>query len=331
MWIVTARRPARWWNRVSRVSVTDRTFGQVRVLTGAQNGKYPGGNSLWIAGTERRAVIDPSLALVARADEFAGMADLVLLSHTHEDHTAALGLFANAQVHAHREDLVGLQGIDGLMQIYGYGGELAERTRAWVLEQFAQVPRPDAVGFEDGACFALGGSTVRVFHAPGHTRGHCVFRIEPEGVLFLGDIELSSFGPYYGDAWSDLADFERSIELIRGLDANVWVSFHHVGVIEHRAVFLERLDRFAARITEREQAMLAFLAEPRTLPEMIAHRFVYPAHAKLPFIDAVERRTLLQHLARLQQQGRISELEPGRYVQARTSRPGSSPVCAPSR
>ena len=296
------------------MSASDHRIGRVRVLGGAQNGKYPAGNSLWVEGTERSAVIDPSLSLLERREELAGRADMVLLSHAHEDHTAGLGLFANAPVHVHHQDLVGLSGIDGLMQIYGYGGELAERTRAWVLEQFAQVPRPDAVGFEDGACFALGGSTVRVFHAPGHTRGHCVFRIEPEGVLFLGDIELSSFGPYYGDAWSDLADFERSIELIRGLDANVWVSFHHVGVIEHRAVFLERLERFAARITEREQAMLAFLAEPRTLPEMIAHRFVYPAHAKLPFIDAVERRTLEQHLARLQQQGRISELEQGRYV-----------------
>lgn len=296
------------------MSAADHRIGRVRVLGGAQNGKYPAGNSLWVEGTERSAVIDPSLSLLERREELAGRADMVLLSHAHEDHTAGLGLFANAPVHVHHQDLVGLSGIDGLMQIYGYSGELAERTRAWVLEQFAQVPRPDAVGFEDGACFALGGSTVRVFHAPGHTRGHCVFRIEPEGVLFLGDIELSSFGPYYGDAWSDLADFERSIELIRGLDANVWVSFHHVGVIEHRAVFLERLDRFAARITEREQAMLAFLAEPRTLPEMIAHRFVYPAHAKLPFIDAVERRTLEQHLARLQQQGRISEREQGRYV-----------------
>ena len=296
------------------MSAADHRIGRVCVLGGAQNGKYPAGNSLWVEGTERAAVIDPSLSLLERREELAGRADMVLLSHAHEDHTAGLGLFTNAPVHVHHQDLVGLSGIDGLMQIYGYGGELAERTRAWVLEQFAQVPRPDAVGFEDGACFELGGSTVRVFHAPGHTRGHCVFRIEPEGVLFLGDIELSSFGPYYGDAWSDLADFERSIELIRGLDANVWVSFHHVGVIEHRAVFLERLERFAARITEREQAMLAFLAEPRTLPEMIAHRFVYPAHAKLPFIDAVERRTLEQHLARLQQQGRISELEQGRYV-----------------
>ncbi len=291
----------------------DHRIGRVRVLSGVQNGKYPAGNSLWVEGTELSAVIDPSLSLPERREELQGQADLVLLSHAHEDHTAGLGLFTDAQVHVHHEDLVGLSGIDGLMQIYGYGGALAEITRVWVLEQFAQVPRPDAQGFADGAIFDLGGSTVRVFHTPGHTRGHCVFRIEPEGVLFLGDIELSSFGPYYGDAWSDLADFERSIELVRGIEANAWVSFHHVGLIDQRSVFLERLDRFAARIREREDAMLAFLAEPHTLEEMIARRFVYPAHANLPFIDAVERRTIGQHIARLQQQGRVVAVEPAAY------------------
>lgn len=294
----------------------DHRIGRVRVLTGTQNGKYPAGNSLCVDGSDLRAVIDPSLSVLERRDELAGTADLVLLSHAHEDHTAGLGLFPEARVCVHQSDLVGLSGIDGLMQIYGYGGDLATITRAWVLEQFAQVPRPDAEGFADGATFDLGGSTVRVFHTPGHTRGHCVFRVEPEGVLFLGDIELSSFGPYYGDAWSDLADFERSIERVRGIDANAWVSFHHVGLIEQRAVFLERLDRFAARICEREAAMLAFLTEPRTLGQMIARRFVYPAHASLPFIDAVERRTIEQHLARLQQQGRVVTVEPGAYLAA---------------
>jgi glyoxylase-like metal-dependent hydrolase (beta-lactamase superfamily II) len=299
------------------MSGSDQRIGRVQVLFGAQNGKYPAGNSLWVEGTDRSAVIDPSLSLLERSDALMGRADLVILSHAHEDHTASLGLFANAQVHVHHADLVGLSGIDGLMQIYGYGGELARVTRAWVLEQFAQVPRPDAQGFEDGATFDLGGSTVRVFHTPGHTRGHCVFRIEPEGVLFLGDIELSSFGPYYGDAWSDLADFERSIERVRGIDANAWVSFHHVGLIDQRRAFLERLDRFAARIREREEAMLAFLVEPRTLDEMIARRFVYPAHANLPFIDAVERRTIEQHLERMQRQGRVVAVEPAAFCATR--------------
>jgi len=176
------------------------------------------------------------------------------------------------------------------------------------------VPRPDAEGFEDGACFDLGGSTVRAFHTPGHTRGHCVFRIEPEGVLFLGDIELSSFGPYYGDAWSDLEDFERSIARVREIDAECWVSFHHVGVIEQRAEFLSRLDRFRARIEEREAAMLDFLREPRTLAAMAEKRFIYPPHAELPFIEAVELRSISQHLERFARSGRIESTDDGRWI-----------------
>ena len=54
------------------MSAGDHRIGRVRVLTGAQNGKYPAGNSLWIDGTQACAVIDPSLSLLARSDELAG-------------------------------------------------------------------------------------------------------------------------------------------------------------------------------------------------------------------------------------------------------------------
>jgi glyoxylase-like metal-dependent hydrolase (beta-lactamase superfamily II) len=294
----------------------DRTFGRVRVLAGAQNGKYPSGNSIWVSGTNATAIFDPSLAVLDRRTELAGRADLVLLSHVHEDHVAGVSLFPQARVAAHREDAAGLRSLDGLMEIYGYEGEAADATRAWVLETFHYEARPDTEGFDDGAVFDLGGVTVRAIHAPGHTRGHSVLLAEPEGVLFLGDIDLSSFGPYYGDAWSDLADFERTLEKVRDVDAKVWVSFHHVGVIESRDEFLTRLDRFTARIAQRERAILDYLAAPHTLAEMVAHRFLYPAHASMPFIDAVERRTTLQHLERMQRDARVRLLDDGRWLAA---------------
>jgi glyoxylase-like metal-dependent hydrolase (beta-lactamase superfamily II) len=291
----------------------DRTFGRVRVLAGAQNGKYPSGNSLLVSGSESTAIIDPSLAVLDRREELAGRADLVLLSHVHEDHVAGVSLFPGARVAAHREDAAGLRSLDGLMEIYGYEGDAADATRKWVLESFHYQARPDTEGFEDGAVFDLGGVSIRAIHAPGHTRGHTVLLAEPEGVLFLGDIDLSSFGPYYGDAWSDLADFERTLEKVRDIEAKVWVSFHHVGVIESRDEFLTRLGRFTGRIAARERAMLEFLATPHTLAEMIAHRFLYPAHASMPFIDAVEQRTLLQHLDRMKLDGRVELHDDGRW------------------
>jgi glyoxylase-like metal-dependent hydrolase (beta-lactamase superfamily II) len=291
------------------MSSTDRTFGRVTVLVGEKTGKYPDGNSLWIRGRDAAAVVDPSLSIARRAAEL-GRVDLVAQSHVHEDHVAGLFRFPQARVVAHRADLPGLRHVDGLLAIYGYrDAALLESLRSWVVDQFHYAPRPDAEAYEDGAVFDLGGTSLRAIHLPGHTRGHSALLVEPEGVLFLGDIDLSGFGPYYGDAWSDLEDFERSLARVRNIEARVWVSFHHAGVIEERATFLTKLDRFAGRIAERDAALLDYLAAPRTLDELVRHRFLYPAHAQLSYADAAERRTIEQHLARLEARAAIERCE----------------------
>jgi glyoxylase-like metal-dependent hydrolase (beta-lactamase superfamily II) len=253
----------------------------------------------------------------ARGGEL-GPVDLVLQSHVHEDHVAGLFRFPAAAVHAHRHDLLGLHGIEGLMTIYGYDGLAADTLREWVVSTFHYAPRPDAQPYDDGAVFDLGGAAVHAVHLPGHTRGHCALLVEPAGVLFLGDIDLTGFGPYYGDAWSNLADFERSLARVRELPARVWVSFHHAGVITERAEFLAKLDRFAGRIAERERALLDFLAAPRSLDEMVAHRFLYPPHAQLSYIDAVERRTITQHLDRFAAHGRVERCDENRWRRVAT-------------
>jgi len=285
---------------------TDRSFGAVTVLIGAKTGKYPDGNSVVVRGRDAQLLIDPSLSVAERAPEL-GCVDLVVQSHVHEDHVAGLFRFPHAAVHAHRHDVLGLHGLAGLAAIYGYDGLDAERLRDWVVGAFNYTPRPDAQPYDDAACFDLGGASVRAIHLPGHTRGHCALLAEPDGVLFLGDIDLSGFGPYYGDAWSDLGDFERSLERVRDLPARVWVSFHHAGVLTDREEFLAKLERFAGRIVQREHALLEFLAVPRSLGELVAHRFLYPPHAQMAFIDSAERRTIDQHLARLCQRGEVEQ------------------------
>jgi hypothetical protein len=140
-----------------------------------------------------------------------------------------------------------------------------------------------------------------------------VLLVEPDDALYLGDIDLSSFGPYYGDAWSSLVDFEKSLALVREIEASAWITFHHIGVIDDRATFLARLDRYAAVIRDREQRLVAFLAEPHTLAEVAAHRFVYRPGDAVAFADPVERRSMAQHIDRLRADGRVEEVEPGRF------------------
>ena len=125
-----------------------------------------------------------------------------------------------------------------------------------------------------------GGATVEAVHLPGHTRGHSGFRVDGE-VFFLSDIDLTGFGPYYGDVWSDLDDFEASLAKVRDEDADYYVTFHHKGVIEGRERVPRLLDGFTAVIAARHEAMLDFLAEPRTIDEMAEHRFIYRPHVEM--------------------------------------------------
>jgi len=283
----------------------------VSVLAGPENGAYPSGNTLLVRGAGENVVIDPSITVVERGGVPARI-DAVLNSHAHEDHMAGNGVFPTARVHLHDHDLAGARSVDGLMAVYGLPDEIRVEMERYVVEEFHFTPRPDATGFSDGHVFDLGGLTVEAVHLPGHTRGHSGFRIS-DGVFFLSDIDLTGFGPYYGDAWSDLEQFDESLRRVRDEDADWYVTFHHKGVIEGRSTFLRMIDDFAAVIDRRHEAMLGFLAEPRTIDEMADHRFVYRPHVELLFLRSVELRSARMHVDRMLRRGEVAEVEPGRY------------------
>jgi len=286
------------------------------VLAGFDRGKYPHGNSLLVAGRAETLIVDPSLTVAEAPAAELPVVARVVNSHCHEDHVAGNFRFPDVPWHLPAADLPGMQSLDGIMAIYGFDGPVDDAFRKIVVEQFHFTARPDALPFEDGTVFDLGGVTVRAVHAPGHTRGHSFFHVEPDDVLYLGDVDLSSFGPYYGDAWSSLEDFERTLALARTIDSRCYATFHHVGVLEGRAAFEERLDRFASVIADRERRLLGFLSEPRTLEEIAVHRFVYRPQDPVPFAEPVERRSMGQHVERLVRAGRVREVAPGAYRRA---------------
>jgi len=292
---------------------------RVLVLPGHDASRYPSGTSLVVEGQQASAIIDPSLAVHgAGAGGVPVLVDHVVLSHVHEDHIAGLSHFPDAAVWAPPDDLIGLRDLDGLMTMYGMpDGPMSATWRRALVEDFHYAPRPDAQPLAHGERLDLGGVTMRMEHLPGHTRGHSAVVIEAPGddtVAYVGDIDLSTFGPYYGDAWSDLEDFERSLERVRSLDAHWFVTFHHKGVVEGRAAFSAEVDRFAAVIGDRERRLLEFLTQPRTLDEIATHRFIYRPGVNLPFVDNVERRSMAMHLRRLLDAGRVVQSSPVTYV-----------------
>jgi glyoxylase-like metal-dependent hydrolase (beta-lactamase superfamily II) len=271
----------------------------VTVISGAKGGKYPDGNSTLIRGTEGIVLIDPSLTVHERGGVGVTV-DRVLISHAHEDHMSGVGAVGAAHICTHHGDLPGVQTLDGFMQVYGLPAEAEDEWRATVQRDFNMTGWPEATGFADGEVFDLGDTAVTVMHLPGHTRGHSAFIVESDGVAFIGDVDLSTFGPYYGDHWSDLADFEASLRRIRDLDAAFYVTFHHKGVVRGRDEFLRLLDAFESVIARRDDALMEMLSQPRSFAELLEQGIIYRQGSRPPvFGESVERRSIQMHLDRL--------------------------------
>jgi glyoxylase-like metal-dependent hydrolase (beta-lactamase superfamily II) len=286
----------------------------VSVLVGDANGGYPSGNSVVVRGDGESVIIDPSVTVVAKGGAPVRI-DAMITSHGHEDHLPGTGLFTDARVHVHEADRHVLENPEHMLDAYQLTGADRDEFRRSLFEEFNFAPRPDAHGFHGGHIWNLGGVDVEAVHLPGHTAGHSGFRIS-EGVFFLSDIDLTGFGPYYGDTWSSLDDFENSLIKVRDEDAEFYVTFHQKGVIEGRERFLDMLDAYHSVIERRHSNMLEFLAEPRTVAEMVAHRFVYRPHVEMSFCDSIEGKTAELHLARMLTRGEAVEVDSGRYQAA---------------
>ena len=283
-------------------------FGSVSVWLGEKSGKYPDGNQVIVQGSSERVAFDtPQVALHIGAPLLE--VDRVILGHVHEDHMVALHALPHAQVQVHEADLAAAQSWAGLSAHYGYPQPVLDELYGMVQTDFHYHPRPDATGYSDGTVWDLGGGVrIRAHHLPGHTSGHCALVVESEGLAFIGDIDLTGFGPYYGDATSSLAQFRGSLRRVAELDAKVWVTSHHRAVVSDRAQFLADLQRFAGKIDERSDKLLGYLQDgPQTLDQLVARRLLYPVGFHLPYVESAERNTIAMHLEELAAAGRVAQ------------------------
>jgi glyoxylase-like metal-dependent hydrolase (beta-lactamase superfamily II) len=277
------------------------------VLFGHEQGKYPDGNSVLVQGATGSALIDPSLS-VAHADPPLTV-DTVLLTHTHEDHAAGVAAVRWGALRVHHHDLEALRSVDGLMALYGLPHELWPQMVEFVTERFHFTGWPQAEGIADGESLDLGGVTITLLHAPGHTAGHSLYLIEGDDgvrVVVTGDIDLTGFGAYYGDAASSLDSFEQTLQMAREVVADHYVTFHHKGVVDGHAAFVAAVDAYAESFQRREDALRALLQQPRSFDDLVAEGIVYRAGTRpAVFGESVERRTIQQHLDRLIANGAV--------------------------
>lgn len=293
----------------------DRQFGRIRFVCGDNNGKYPFNHSLYLQGDRSRVIIDPACSLEKLTRLKDEGVDCVWLSHWHEDHIRYIDLFENHSLQISRRDFPPLTDINIFLDWYDI--KIPQERSNWkkiVLEVFNFRPRREANFLEDGATVDLGGLTVQVLPTPGHTPGHLSFFFPEEELLFLGDYDLTSFGPWYGDLYSDIDETIKSIRKLKAVPARKWFASHDTGLFEENPGRL--WDDYENVIHERENKLLAFLEKPKTIAEICAAWLIYgrPREPKEMY-EFNERVLVRKHLEYLQRQDKIVS-DDERYVKA---------------
>lgn len=285
-------------------------FGPIKFIPGKKGGRYPYCHSLVIDG-EETWVVDPAsdkdyLRHLARTRRVSA----VFISHFHEDHQKYNYLFPEARFYVPAPEAQAFRSLAAVFALMGlddpqardYWGEIMVR-------EFNFSPLNNLVPFEPGQRFSQGEITLEIVAAPGHTPGHSCFYFPGQEVLFLADVDLTPFGPWYGDETSSLEDFEATLERLAGFQAQTYITAHEQGV--YRAPeFKAALTAYRQSIAQRDDRLLKMLKNPKTVQQLAEGHFFYGKPKDPPFIyQHIERQMLTKHLERLRSQGRVSSTD----------------------
>ncbi len=290
----------------------DDQFGRVRFLRGNNGGRYPFNHSLYLQGEKVRVVLDPACSMEKLTRLRDEGVDQVWLSHWHEDHIHYINLFDGCTLRMSERDFPPLSDINIFLDWYGL---LSDKQRAYWVEvmekDFDFKPRREADFIKDDEIIDLGGLTAQVIPTPGHTPGHLSFYIPEEELLFLGDYDLTSFGPWYGDVFSSIEDTIASIQRLKAIPARRWVASHEAGLFDVNPGPL--WEAYEKTIYDRESRLLAFLDRPRTFIEICSAWIIYrkPREPR-EFYEFNEQVMIGKHLDYLIRRGLILQ-ENGRY------------------
>ena len=222
--------------------------------------------------------------------------DVLLLSHTHPDHASGAWLFQKKKVLGPDNFKTDLESLARRF----VGEEIAE---IWIrfVEGFG-MKSFEYEGYEAG--IICENPEIEAIPVLGHSADHHVFLIDQK-VLFGSDVDLTSFGPFYGNPESDPYLFKKEIEKLLDLDFEIFVPAHSKPVFDKERA-IEEILKFMEKFDERERKILEILEEPKRIDEIVE---ISPIYGKKPYakemLDFFERNMILKHLEKLLKDGKI--------------------------
>lgn len=274
----------------------------VHFIVGNNDGTFPYSNSLLIMDDDV-VLIDSGIG-DKRARAIADHVDILINSHYHIDHI--LGNYLFKELWIVEEEAEATSSFENYKRYAGIADSATEKEwLSWFYEYFEFKPSFPTKTFKPNSSFTFGGMTWNAVHTPGHSPGHCAFYEPKKKIMFASDIDLTAFGPWYGNPNANLKEFVDSIELLMEYDINIICSSHS---FPQKKNINESLKNYLDIIYKRDEHILKLLQRKRTLDDLESENIIYKKSQKTyNAFSWFEKRMIQKHLDILLEDGNIEK------------------------
>jgi glyoxylase-like metal-dependent hydrolase (beta-lactamase superfamily II) len=245
---------------------------------------------LYVIRGERNALIDS--AILAKAGEIEkklsallgdGGIDMLLLTHSHYDHTGACSRLQDKygfEIVASRRTKEILENDKAIAFIDGLNQKFKEILHDHSASAFTMPRNIRAVGENDRIPISAKQS-IEVFETPGHTRCSISFLLRPENILFPGDAAgvMEKNGTIKPLFLSSYTHYEASLKKLLALEPEVLALAHNTA-IRGREKAKKFLDDSLAETRKLKEKIIAWLGQTddfgRIAEKILAEEYAAP-------------------------------------------------------
>ncbi len=278
--------------------------GNVYFIQGNNRGAFPFSNSMLIR--DKQTVLFDTGIGIERLKELRDMVDVVITSHLHPDHMSGNWVFKGRRIMISEME-VNQCDLEILSKRY-VSEELQKDWIDFVRKTTGYRDFQPTESFSEGDTLIFGETEVIPLYLPGHTKAHFGFYISDMDLVFGGDIDLTSFGPWYGHEESSVDEFIQSINKLMKLNPRIYLSGHKPPVSGQDKVS-EELEKYLDVIWERENRILSLLSVPRSIEDLVLKSPIYRKKPYLKeFLDYWEGKMILHHMKGFQKEGMVRKI-----------------------
>jgi hydroxyacylglutathione hydrolase len=278
-------------------------MGPIMILEGTNYSKVPFSRSLFIDCSEK-VLIDSGAdgRLLLDVDREYGV-ELIINTHYHPDHTLHNHLFTDATILINPIEFETSLTVEGVAQangVYQEWGHLGvEKWKKSLPKEWVKNLGEFSGTYEYETNYVFGDVKVIFLHTPGHTSGLSCPYFPDLGVVYVGDYDMTSFGPWYNGTDGNIEDFIASGKRLLTLDADTYITGHQKGIFSKKE-FKEAMDKFLAIIEKRDETIDYYVRQGITFEELTKIGIFYPKNSlENNILLTWERCGIRKHLHRL--------------------------------